>query len=84
MIDMFEKLKKMAMEEFGCELVQTQGASSFQDVFGFSIRDIEDVFDAIDFVVDESMAYVSGQAHYFTEATADFDVINLNQIVLAA
>lgn len=84
MSDMFEKLKKIAMEEFGCSLVQTQGASRFEDVFGFSVEDIEDIVDAPVFNIDERVSYVSGKEHYFIEDAANFDVVNLAQIALAA
>ena len=42
MCDIFEKLKKIAADEFGCTLIQGEQKRTFRDVFGFSTEDIVD------------------------------------------
>ena len=34
---MFEKLKKIAKEEFGCDIICSEEKSTFEKLFGFSI-----------------------------------------------
>ena len=40
--EQFEKLKKIAREEFGVEIVRTEGKSNFKEVFGFDVGEKED------------------------------------------
>ena len=41
--DKFEKLKKIAKEEFGVELIRSNKPSDFKIVFGFDVKDIKDL-----------------------------------------
>lgn len=41
MSDIFEKLQKIAREEFGSELARVQEKSSFEELFGISHQEIE-------------------------------------------
>lgn len=84
MSGIFEKLKKIALEEFGCSLIQTQEQAGFEDLFGFSQQAIDDFADDAVFNMDENIVYVACQSHVFAEENADFDVGSLPQIALAA
>lgn len=42
MSDIFEKLNKIAKEEFGCTLVQGERGRTFKEVFGFAGEEIVD------------------------------------------
>ena len=37
----FERLQKIAREEFGVEIVRTEGKSSFKEVFGFDVEEVK-------------------------------------------
>ena len=39
--DKFEKLKKIAEEEFGVTIVRGDKPGTFKTVFGFNVKDIE-------------------------------------------
>ena len=38
----FEKLKEIAKKEFGVTLVQSDKKSSFKELFGFDMKDLEE------------------------------------------
>jgi hypothetical protein len=38
----FEKLKEIAKKEFGVTLVQGDKKSSFKELFGFEVKDLEE------------------------------------------
>ncbi len=40
---MFEKLQKIAREEFGVEIVKAEKPNTFKNVFGFDKDDIKDL-----------------------------------------
>ena len=84
MSDIFEKLQKLALEEFGCELVRTGKHSSFEELFGFSCQDLITADDIVDFNITEIVSYVSGNPQVFVEDNAAFDVDSLPQAALAA
>ena len=42
MSEMFEKLKKLAREEFGVEIVRKEGTSSFKEVFWFDVKELRE------------------------------------------
>ena len=39
--DKFEKLKKIAKEEFGVDIIKSDKPDTFKTVFGFDMKDIE-------------------------------------------
>ena len=39
--DKFEKLKKIAKEEFGVDIIKGDKPDTFKTVFGFNVKDIE-------------------------------------------
>ena len=38
----FEKLQKIAREEFGVTIVRSDKKSSFKELFGFDVKDLKD------------------------------------------
>lgn len=46
MSDFFEKIQKIAREQFGCTLVKKEQTLTFEEVFGFGLDDIQE-FDVV-------------------------------------
>ena len=40
-MEQFEKLQKIAREQFGVEIVRSAKSSSFKEVFGFDVEEIK-------------------------------------------
>lgn len=41
--DKFEKLKKIAKEEFGVDIIKGDKPDTFKTVFGFEVKDVKDL-----------------------------------------
>ena len=41
--DKFEKLKKIAKEEFGVDIIKSDKSGTFKTVFGFDVNDVKDL-----------------------------------------
>jgi hypothetical protein len=39
----FEQLKKIAKDEFGVEIVRSESPSSFKELFGFDVKEVEEM-----------------------------------------
>lgn len=84
MKDVFERLQKFALEEFGCSLIKSQESTSFRDLFGFSLQDIATCDDVHVYSIDENVAYISEKFPIFDDGDTNFDVVDLPQYALAA
>ena len=38
----FDELKQIAEEEFGCTIINSSGSKTFKDIFGFDMSDINE------------------------------------------
>lgn len=84
MKDVFERLQRFALAEFGCNLIKSHESTSFQDLFGFSHEDIATYDDVHIYSIDESITYVSEKFPIFDDGDMNFDVVDLPQCALAA
>ena len=84
MKDVFERLQKFALEEFGCSLIKSQENTSFQDLFGFAHQDIAPCDDVHVYSIDESVNYVAEKFPVFDDEDMNFNVVDLPQYALAA
>jgi hypothetical protein len=42
MDERFERLKKIAKEEFGAEIVRCEKTSNFNEIYGFDVEEVEE------------------------------------------
>ena len=83
MSDIFEKLQKIAREEFGCELARVQEKSSFEELFGISHQEIEMLSEDGNCNVGQCM-YSSEMVPVMEEDAPVFDAETLAGMALAA
>lgn len=81
MSTMFEKLKKLAAEEFGCSIVHAQQKTTFHELFGFSIPVTVTLVTTKKIEMEAFFAYTTEQ---ISPSLKDFDINQMEQISLAA
>ena len=86
MSSIFEKLQKIAMEQFGCTLVKGTQRDSFEKLFGFSVEDIAQSNNVIEAPVSTDTVYQTVFTSLVCKEIGVFelDTVANDYVVLAA